>query len=405
MFFLSMLSMWMIARILEDGETRHYVGAGLLIGLATATKYNAAWLGTCLVAAHVIRGVLRWEGLGPMIFSPRLALGCTLVGVGFLIGCPVWLDFPAFKRDYALLHKMTVTDPTIWHFDSFRAKGSGPYYLFSHVYPFLTGSPLTWLSALGLLFAAVRRTPADLLLAFFCVSYCWYVGRWGVIKARYFIAVLPFLLLLGARALAEAADWVRRRRLRAGLLAVVFCALIAPSWVRIIQFDRRIARRWIVLEAKDWMEALVAPGTAVAVMDSIILNPNVASINRRLKEIRAKGIGQGVQLQRMARYAPSMPVTFDVHELPYPWRDDFEPEKFDFERLARAGVRFFVVTQEVDDYLADPSRYAVQVRWFEEISRRCRRVASFRQRSAEVELDGAAEEYIEIYELPVAGAN
>lgn len=397
MMVLALLAWGAILQVLREGTMGAYVAAGLLIGLATATKYNAAWLAIGLGLAHMLR---TWRAAVPWpqrLGWPRLMIGAGLVVVGFVIGCPfAALDYPTFIASYRKLTWELMTPQ--YHFAAYRVQGASYLFLLGHVLPSAIGWPLVLVSVLGVGAALRRRQPEDWLLALFLISFVGYVGHWDIIKPRYFIFAVPLMLLLGARWCVDLIERVSPHR-RAVVLTALWAVLaLHPLWMT-VQFNRLLSQTPVGLQARTWMAAHVPSGTAVATFVGVPLAPNAASLQRQLAETRAKRLGQGMRLQQQLRYLADQPAVYDIHPLPFPWREDFDPQDFDFTRQRQAGVRYVIITDEIENYLADPQRYPVQVDYYHAVLRHGRLVQQFRQPRPQVDPGLGLDEYIKIYEV------
>ncbi len=392
------LALMAITRVLQTGAMSSYLMAGGLIGLATATKYNAAWLGVALLMAHVIRTVSAKAPWRAVVCSPRLLAGMGVIVVGFIMGCPyALLDFPTFISSYRKLTWELMTPE--YHFASYRVQGLSYLFLIKEVFARSLGVPLMVVSAIGLCYALWRQQPEDLLLSGFFLTFAAYVGSWDIIKPRYFIFTFPLALLLAARWCVALVDRLPRASIRTAILAGVWAILSIAPVRGIVQFNRLVAQTPAPVRARVWIEQHVPPGTGVAAFAGVPLIPNEVSIQRQLEEIHTKRLGQGIRLQRLLRYVNSLPATYDVWPLPFPWREDFDEADFNFEQHGQAGVKYFLVTQEIEHYLADPTRYPKQVAYYEAIMRACQLVQVFRQPSPMVDTGLGAEEYVLIYEF------
>ena len=95
MVFLLLLSFWFACGVLQRGQIRDYALAGLLVGLATAAKYNAVLGILPITAAHILR--FREQGRGwpqTLLARPLWLVGLCTLG-GFLLGYPHFLLDPA----------------------------------------------------------------------------------------------------------------------------------------------------------------------------------------------------------------------------------------------------------------------------------------------------------------------
>ncbi len=407
MMVMSLLAFGAVAEVLRGGGPPAYAAAGLLTGLATATKYNAAWLAVALVLAHALRPRPQAWSLRQAVWSRDLALGLALVPLGFLIGCPfALLDWRKFLLDYsAAFRNESSTD---YFFGYRQDRPPWPVYLLGTFFPTVMGWPMTAAGLAGLAWAIRRRTRPDLLLLGFVLTYTAYVGRWRLLYPHYFVHVLPFVFLLAARACVEATARITGPYGRILSITLLWLALTWHSGRLIASWDRTVASKPASRQAKDWFEEHAPPGSGVAVNPGIPILPNRTSIERQLREITARSLGAGVRLRRQLRYVDSSSKTFDVHELPFPWRDDFLPEKFDFRSLRRSGVRFVLASQEWEWYLADPRRYPEQVAFHRSVASSCRLLRRFQGGFPDVSfgLSGmSATDFVEVYDCGPAGDN
>ncbi len=399
MMVLALAAFHLIVSVLRKGRIAHYALAGLCIGLATATKYNAAWLGVALVIAHALRGESGgWRSrLQPAAWRP-LAIGLLMIPLGFVIGCPFALFDPrTFLASFAKLRWELMTPE--YHFASYRAQGPGHLFVLTDVLPSTMGMPLTVMCLFGLLVALRKCKPEDLLLAGFLLTFVGYLGTWDIIKPRYFIYALPLAFILAARACVLLVDGLASQRARAVALAAAYAALVIAPWHQTLEFNRLVAQTPVPVQVRAWVEQHVPQGTGIALSAGIPLVPNEASIARQLEETRTKGLGKGIRLQRLSRHLSSIPATYDLWYLPYPWREDFDPSDFDLAQHRRAGVRYVLLTQEADEYLADPIRYRAQAAYVESVRRSGHLVREFRQSSPVVDPGLGSQEAVMIYEL------
>jgi 4-amino-4-deoxy-L-arabinose transferase-like glycosyltransferase len=186
------------AAALERPNAGIFAAAGACAGLAASTKYNA---GLVLLAPFYALAIIwrdpRWRPqgrFGALVSVPAAALAA------FLLTTPgVFRDPAAFQRDFFY---------EVWH------SGAGHGLVFVHTPPawwyHLTrslpdglGLPLTLAVVAGVAAAVARRRAADGLLLSFILPYCLLIGTAQVKFARYLLPILPALLLLAARLLAE----------------------------------------------------------------------------------------------------------------------------------------------------------------------------------------------------------
>ena len=196
-FWVTLSLLWASKIDAHSKPIRAALWAGLFAGLAAATKYNMALvLLPCLLACWTLR-----TPRAPRAFLA--ALGGALAA--FLIGCPgAVLDTREFAGDirYEFVH--VSRQPGI----TFEHTGNGFLYVVTHSLTAGLGLPLVLFALASIIYAAVRRTRGDGLLAAFALPYYLMIGAASVRYARYAIPLLPLLALWSGRLLA---DWTRPR--------------------------------------------------------------------------------------------------------------------------------------------------------------------------------------------------
>jgi hypothetical protein len=215
------------------------VQSGILLGLATGIKYTGAFL-----VAAVLVGQRR-----------GLALTAAVSVVVFIATSPFLILNPVlFVHGLASISQ---------HFTQAGAGEIGWIHLVRvALWPGL--DPILFVLALaGVAVALRRRTRADwILLSFVVVSYV-AIGAGSSVFVRYADPLLPPLLVLAGRAVAEAlqAAFVRR----AEVASVVAALLIAvPALSHDVAYDVLIGRPDTRTMAFDWLAAHVESGDRIA---------------------------------------------------------------------------------------------------------------------------------------------
>jgi hypothetical protein len=130
------------------------------------------------------------------------------------------------------------------------------------------GVPLLAAGILGLLLMVWREGRRGILVALFPVAYYALIGSGRTVFARYALPVVPFLCLsagyLVATMAAGVTNYLRRPAWQTPATTVMTAALLWPSLLSVIAFDRLIAREDSRVLARRWIEARFAPGTTVA---------------------------------------------------------------------------------------------------------------------------------------------
>lgn len=195
--FMMMASFVFAAKILRNPGMVNSVAAGLLAGLACATKYNGLAVAAALPVAHLLAG-----GSGNL-FAKALrrpaAWVCGLcVPLGFAIGNPYSLiDWPKFSADF--LYNYTVT-PAYGGF----SEGTGYARFFASFYE-IFGVPGSWFvlacSLAGVFWLALNFRSSSawklwLLSAAVFALYTYKIGAFPRIETRFVLPAAPFALLL-----------------------------------------------------------------------------------------------------------------------------------------------------------------------------------------------------------------
>jgi hypothetical protein len=195
---------WMLAafffatKVLQRCSTWDYVFAGLLTGIATATKYNGLAVGISLVVAHYLRLEPKtWSDWWRASFNWPLILGLCAVVFGFVLGNPyVIIDFDRFATDFYYNY---VTTPV------YGGEAGGTAFLdFLLRATELYGWPLSFFLAFALGVSCMRSFRVGLLsrdskfvilsLSVF-VLYFVKFGAFPRMETRFTLPAFPFLVL------------------------------------------------------------------------------------------------------------------------------------------------------------------------------------------------------------------
>jgi hypothetical protein len=247
-----------IVKLSESGSRRDLVAAGVLTGLAVATKYNAALL--VLPACFAILN-------DPLRRPIRIRLGRVvafgvIMTAAFLIVCPfAVLSYEKFLADVVDVsrHLADGHGPDL---------GRGWTYHLTTTLRYGLGMPLLAAGILGLPLMVWREGRRGILVALFPVAYYASSGSGRTVFARYALPVVPFLCLTAGYLVATMAvvvtNYIRRPAWRIPATTVLTAAVLWPSILSVIAFDRLIAREDSRVLARRWIEARFAPGTTVA---------------------------------------------------------------------------------------------------------------------------------------------
>ena len=195
--FMMMASFLFAVKIIANPNMFNSVTAGILAGLACATKYNGLAVAAALPVAHILAG----RG-GNLLFEAvkrKSAWICGLcVPLGFIIGNPYSIiDWKNFKSDFIYNYSVT---PVYNGFSS----GTGYSKFFQSFYE-IFGVPGTWLAIIccstGIIwiFRNKNNTGAAniwLLASAVFAFYAYKIGSFPRIETRFVIPAAPFLVII-----------------------------------------------------------------------------------------------------------------------------------------------------------------------------------------------------------------
>lgn len=403
--FLMTLSLWYAWRYIESGRARNMLAAGVVTGLAMATKYTAVLAGPgCAIAAAVVffNGLATGEkpdtaslektfpdsesAKGSLkLAACAIALLAAGAAAGFLAGCP-WalLDRGPFLADVRAT-SANIQGPWLGH--------EGITNMWTHVIAvFLRqgmGLPMLMACLAGVALAAWRRRPADWLIAGFAIIYYVWVAHYKHYGfARYWVAVAPALCILGGRLAAEAAaalPVLKKRPLEAA--GYVALALAAVSGLQAVRTADILASPDTRTFARRWFSYSVQPDARVAVeLNGPILKGNKASY-----------VDAGANAERFMPFRVEETMKFDVlNKGDRPWaKISLTNKKYLFAAMEKEPYKYYVFTpfslaeyplefyvkerfeylvtnSGVEDrYLAAPDRFPKAVAFYKRLESEC----------------------------------
>jgi hypothetical protein len=234
--------------------------AGLVAGLAAATKYNAAAVGASMAALQLAWFAARPRlALAPSAWLPSVAFGVLMV-TGFLLGTPyAVLDSPKFIEDFRY---------TFEHLSEGHAGlslGRGWWYHARYSLPHGLG-PMAFLAALVGVIPFIRRHGrAAWVLGAFAAGFYVVVGSGYTVFYRYILPLIPLLAIVAAEGVRVAAGRAESffGLSRARALALVWLIVIGPGLVQTAWFDAVLARTDTRVLAAQWLAGQVRPGESL----------------------------------------------------------------------------------------------------------------------------------------------
>ena len=257
----------LLVRAHDDPSVPAFAWAGLVAGLATATKYNGLLL-VCVV------GVSQWLAFRDgRRLDWRIPAFVVAMACGFVLGTPYALvDRARFWADASgeALHLAT------GHGTSLRI--GWVHHLVTSLRFGLT-LPLLIAALVGAGWMAARLGRRALLLLAFPVVYYVVAGRGYTVFARYMVPVIPFLCVAAGSlvaSLAAAADRGPVSGHRPAIAALLALALVLPSAVQIARFDRLLSRTDSRVLASEWIAGEVPDGATVYLAGGMYGAPDLA---------------------------------------------------------------------------------------------------------------------------------
>ncbi len=200
----------------EKGGKRAMIAGAVLVGLASATRYNTALV---ILAPLMALWLHAREQREPWL--ARAVLLCALSAVTFVLVCPgMWMNPERFWSDLSYESRHVREG----HGLVFVNTGLGWIYHYVVNLRFGLGLPLLLLSTLSMVIAPLSRRPVVLILWTFVLVYYLFLGSFAVRFARYLLPVVPPLMVLTAWLIAEA--W-RHTRQGGRLVLATVASLIA----------------------------------------------------------------------------------------------------------------------------------------------------------------------------------
>ena len=257
---IALAAFYTFLRAVAQGTWVWFVAAGLLIGIAGATRLNGLLLGGVLVGSVV---VMR----GPAALRQLHLWLSALVATTTLLALQ-----PYLATDPGLLFSGTTSDDL--HFSLQVARGeilrswtvadlhTIPYlHYWTDLWPLSVGWPLTVVFAASLGYAVWRRRPLGWLILGWSALYFALIGGLHTKHVRYLLPLLPFFALLAGDFCGRLARSTRVRGIGIGVGSVV----VLHAGVYGVAFSQLYTVEDSRIQAARWMEASLRQGARVGV--------------------------------------------------------------------------------------------------------------------------------------------
>lgn len=298
---------------------------GIALGIAASIKYNGALVAIAMTASQFIRARAEEKALVTLV--GRLGL-IGLVGIAVLAVTSPFLvldpGLTAHGVGYIFQHLQKSTAPSIGWVQLSRALWYG------------IDPSLVALSFIGLGYAVWRRQTADWILLTFLVVYFVLIGTGGSVFFRYADPMIPLLLLLAGRAVAELIQAVTTIRWRWLALGAASAVVLIPSLSHDVQYDLLIQQTDTRTLAYNWMAAHVPAGSRAAV-------PYLAGPSHDLHLIASGEHSHGATDPYVASFADSLLETqYTIMELT---QDDLDTAAT-MDRFRQQRIHTVVVAEQ-----------------------------------------------------------
>ena len=267
MTFFALAAVLLILRAYETRALRDYAWAGVLTGMATATKYGARVLGAPMLAAHLLAA--QGRPLRALADCRLWLFGLLAVGAFLLCTPYALLDATTFLSDFTRESRHLADGHPVD--GAVLILGRGLWYHARYTLPYGMGWAL-FLSGWGGLVAATGRDWRRALVLFlFPLAFYVTAGRGYAVFVRYMVPVLPYLCIGAAVLVRALAGRIATRPLAVGLTTGALTLLLAAASVdHAVRFDHILARRDNRLIAADWLRTHIPTGKTIAQNGSLV---------------------------------------------------------------------------------------------------------------------------------------
>lgn len=259
------LSFVSMARLIDSPKRTHYALAGILVGMAIATKYNAALLAAPFLIAHMTNND-KSNRSNPINLNLMIFV------------CVAIFTFIA-SNPYSVLDRR-------FFWESLTHRIRGGYRGLSHHLAYSLfeglGAIPTILGAIGLVwFLKKDFKKAIFLLSFPVIFYIHLVFKSQPFP-RYALPMIPFLAIGMAFLMLELYEKAKTKALKMAII-VVSLLLVMPTTAKSIKADTLFTSKDTRIEAKEWIEKNVPPGTRITLAHTFF-SPSLEQAMEQLKE-------------------------------------------------------------------------------------------------------------------------
>ena len=208
--------LYYVVRVLNEGGVNGYVGAGVLLGLASGTKYGSVLGVIPLGVAHLLKKLdeVSWQRW--VLDRHILIAGGLVFGVFALTSPYNLLNVEAFSRDFGFQMRH------LFEYGHGEDLGLGWWYHLRVSLRYGLGIFVLLFSIGGIVVCAVRRRPVDLVLLSLFVAYYVVCGQGKAVFFRYVLPLVPLCCVFGG----VFVDFVRKQSFVEGRFLLVGVVLV-----------------------------------------------------------------------------------------------------------------------------------------------------------------------------------
>jgi hypothetical protein len=278
MTFFCLLSVLFVLRRIQSGGLKDSLLAGLFGGLAASMKYPGALMAIPILLAHLqsnspllLQGgkeggsaktsPLRSRGEkkgGSFIHYHLWYSALVMIGTFIVLNPFIFVEWKLFRTHFAYesAHLMAP--------HSGIDLGPGLLYHTRITFPTAIGMPVYLTAIAGFIWWLIRRSKERWLIIITVVVFILVLGRGRAVFFRYLDTAFPFLIILAAGflvAITELLPWKSASKYI--LLVLLTIALSVPGLSRTMKIDHLLNQTDTRVQAADWLDTHLQPGTTV----------------------------------------------------------------------------------------------------------------------------------------------
>ncbi len=271
------LSFFPVLTLIERFEFRTYLCFGVLLGIATATKYNGALIMLPFLVVHFAKHRSQ--------FVP-LALALLIsIATFFILNPFALLDWKFFFSELSEQAKSTDFVGFFHHLGYSLNEGVGSLVLIC--------------AMIGIIRSIASKRFKLGVVVIYVLSYYAVLCFKSQPYDRYVLPMIPFLMLLAAEGLIVLKKEFKLSR--ASFVILVF-AVMVPSLLKVILSDFIFLEKDTRTISRSWVESFVPAGSKVA-LDSPLylprLKPTMPQLEEKKAELSASGVSKGTNALRL----------------------------------------------------------------------------------------------------------